>query len=68
MSPKAKRLLEWVERTGSVLESQVVGSGMSAALNELLLLKKVDMAPHPTVREKGGAPAAAIVPKSRDPK
>jgi hypothetical protein len=60
---KTDRLVEWVERTGCVLESQIVGSGMSHALNDALLAGRVDMAAHPTVRDSSGAPAAAVVPR-----
>ena len=44
-----------------LLESQIVGSGLSAALNELLLTGDADMVGHPTVKSRGGAPAAAVV-------
>jgi hypothetical protein len=59
---KKQRLLEWLGRVESrtLLESQVVASGMSAALNDLLLEGKVTLIAHPTVKERGGAPAAAV--------
>ena len=65
MNAKEKRLLEWLQTTpsGTLLESQVVGSGLSGALNSLLLAGKVDMAEHPTVRERSGIPASAVVLK-----
>ena len=50
---KKQKLLEWVTRAGPLLESQVVGSGMSKALNDLLLEGKVEMIAHPTVKERG---------------
>lgn len=63
MNAKEKRLLEWLQSVqgGTLLESQVVGSGLSGALNSLLLAGKVDMAEHPTVRERSGIPAAAVM-------
>jgi hypothetical protein len=60
---KHKKLLEWLGRTGMLLESQVRGSGMSKAINDLLLEGKIDIVPHPTVKD-GNAPAAAIVLKA----
>jgi hypothetical protein len=62
MTMRHKKLLEWLGRTGMLLESQIVGSGMSKALNDLLLEGKVDIVPHPTVKD-GKAPAAAVVLK-----
>lgn len=57
MTRKAKRLLEWLERApgGVLLESQVVGSGLSNALNELIRAGLARCDAHPTVTE--GAPA-----------
>jgi len=60
---KKDKLLAWVTRSGPILESQIVGSGMSRALNDLLIEGKVTIIPHPTVKEKGGAPAAAVMPR-----
>ncbi|BCB21994.1 hypothetical protein [Bosea sp. ANAM02] len=61
LSRSERKLLEWCART-LVLESQVVASGLSRALNELLLKGAVRLVDHPTVR--GGAsrlvPAAAV--------
>lgn len=57
---KSETLLGWVERTGMLLETQIVGSGLGPALNQLLLDGKVEMTAHPTVRD-GKAPAAAVV-------
>lgn len=56
-----RKLLEWCSRT-LVLESQVVTSGLSRALNELLLKGAVRMVDHPTVREGASrmVPAAAV--------
>jgi hypothetical protein len=56
---KENKLLEWLGRSSPLLESQVVGSGMSKALNALLLHGYADMEAHPTVKE-GRAPAAAV--------
>jgi hypothetical protein len=67
MMMKHKKLLEWLGRTGMLLESQITGSGMSKALNDLLLEGKVDIVPHPTVKD-GKAPAAAVVLKPSAPK
>lgn len=64
MNTKEQKLLDWLGRVegNMLLESQVVGSGLSAALNELLLAGKVTIEPHPTVREGGSrVPAAAVV-------
>lgn len=57
---KKEKLLDWVTRSGPLLESQIVGSGMSKALNDLLMERKVTMIPHPTVNDRGGVPAAAV--------
>ena len=57
---KKQKLLEWVERAEILTEAQIVGSGMSRTLDELLLEGKLDIIPHPTVRE-GNAPAAGII-------
>ena len=58
MSPKEKKLLDWLRRSegGMLLESQVVGSGLSKALNELLLKQLVDLRPHPTVVTRSQPP------------
>ena len=56
---KKDRLLDWVTRSGPLLESQVVGSGMSKELNALILEGKLVMIAHPTVKD-GGAPAAGV--------
>jgi len=56
------KLLHWLGRVdgGILLESQIVGSGLSSALDGLLRAGKVDLTSHPTVRN-GTAPAAAVV-------
>ena len=61
LSRSERKLLEWCSRT-LVLESQVVASGLSRALNELLLKGAVRMVDHPTVREGKSrlVPAAAV--------
>ena len=68
MSPKAKKLLDWLARAegGRLLESQITGSGLSRALDELLLACLVDMEGHPTVKERNGVPAASVVLKKTD--
>lgn len=57
---KEQRLLEWLNNVPVLLETQVVGSGLNAALNKLLRMGKVEMCAHPTVKERSGAPAAAV--------
>lgn len=59
---KHAKLLVWIERSelGMILESQIVGSGMSKTLNDLLIARKVDIVAHPTVRD-GNAPATAVI-------
>lgn len=61
LSRSERRLLEWCSRT-LVLESQVTASGLSRALNELLLKGAVRMVDHPTVREGKSrlVPATAV--------
>jgi hypothetical protein len=63
LPPKEKKLYEWVQRTGTLLESQVVASGLSKALNELILRRLVTIDAHPTVMERTDppVPAAAVV-------
>ncbi len=60
MTNKAHRLLEWLERASPLLESQIVASDMSRQLNTLLVLGMADMGAHPTVKDRDGAPAAAV--------
>lgn len=57
---KEKKLLDWLSRSSPLLESQVVCSGMSKALNVLLLHGYADMGEHPTVKEQSGVPAASV--------
>lgn len=61
LSLSERKLLEWCSRT-LVLESQVTASGLSRALNVLLLKGAVRMIDHPTVREGASrvVPAAAV--------
>jgi hypothetical protein len=61
MTPREKKLLDWVTRKQPVLEVQVVGSGLSGALNGLLRAGLVTLADHPTVKGRGGIPATAVV-------
>jgi hypothetical protein len=67
LSPRARKLLERVQRLGSngLLEAQIVASGDSKVLDELLRAGLVDMIAHPTVRA-GKAPAAAVIPRQQD--
>jgi hypothetical protein len=60
MKLTTRKLLEWLGRTSPLLETQIVASGSSGALNEALRYRLVDMRAHPTVRERGGAPASAV--------
>jgi hypothetical protein len=60
MKPKVRKLIEWLARTSPLLESQIIGSGLSGALNDALRDRLADMGAHPTVKERGGAPAAAV--------
>jgi hypothetical protein len=66
MNAKEQKLMDWLARseTGVLLESQVVSSGLNAALNSLLMAGKVTMMEHPTVRERSGIPAAAVALKA----
>jgi hypothetical protein len=50
---------EWLDPTSPLLETQIVASGLSGALNEALRDRLADMGAHPTVRERG-IPAAAV--------
>lgn len=61
LSRSERKLLEWCART-LVLESQVVASGLSRALNELLIKGAVRLVDHPTVREGSSrlVPSAAV--------
>lgn len=67
MTPKAQKLLEWLQRVdgGMLLESQVVSAGMSRAINDLILAGLATMDAHPTVRERTNppVPASAVVLK-----
>lgn len=64
---KREKLAEWLRTApeGVLLESQVVGSGLSAALNELLREGQADIIEHPTVRERSGIPATGVILRSR---
>jgi hypothetical protein len=64
MKLRTRKLLEWLDRTSPLLETQIVASGSSGALNEALRYRLVDMGAHPTVRERRGVPAP---PPSRSP-
>jgi hypothetical protein len=59
MNPKVRKLLAWLERSSPLLESQIVGSGLSGALNDALRDGLADMGAHPTVQERS-TPAAAV--------
>jgi hypothetical protein len=60
MDKKLNRLLNWLADKEHVLESQIVASGLNAALNQALTKGLADMTAHPTVRERG-VPAAAVL-------
>ena len=61
---KTDRLAEWLDSAGMLMESQIVGSGLSSALNELLRTGRADMTAHPTVKDRNGVPVAAVVPRN----
>lgn len=65
LAAKARKLLEWLKRVdgGTLLESQVVASGMSRAIDELILARLVTLDAHPTVKERTTPPipATAVV-------
>lgn len=62
---KEDKLLAWIARVPSgVLETQIVGSGYSKTLNNLLVAGKVDLTAHPTVKDRSGVPACAAVLKA----
>ncbi|HYF34541.1 MAG TPA: hypothetical protein VD994_04565 [Prosthecobacter sp.] len=58
MKPKVRRLLEWLDRA-ALLESQIVGSGLSGALNEALVNGWVELA-DVGIKERSGIPATAF--------
>jgi hypothetical protein len=60
MTPKERRLLEWLLRS-SVLESQIVASGLSAALNSLLRSGFADIIADHSVKDKGVLVASAVI-------
>jgi hypothetical protein len=68
LGPKEKRLLDWLERTEgrTLLESQVVASGLEKALVNLLLAGLADMDAHPTVKDRSGWPASAVMLRKPD--
>lgn len=57
---KERRLLEWLGRASPLLESQIVASALSKQLDVLLRLGYADIGAHPTVKDRGGVPAAAV--------
>jgi hypothetical protein len=65
MNAKEQKLLEWLRRSqdGMLLESQVVASGMSRTINDLILKGLVTIDAHPSVFERTSppVPAAAVV-------
>lgn len=60
MKPKTRKLLEWLD-SSQKLESQIVASGLSGALNDALAEGWCDMTGHPTVRERGVPAAVAFI-------
>jgi hypothetical protein len=67
LSAKGRRLyaqLLLLESRGGLLESQIVGSGLNAALNELLRCGWARIEPHATVKDRGVYPAATVFPVS----
>lgn len=58
MKSKTRKLMEWLATNDMLLESQIVGSGLSSALNDALAQGWVELTAHPTVKD-GKSPAAA---------
>ena len=67
MKPQVRKLLEWFSGHEGVLESQIVASGLSKALNDALIAGYADITDI-GVKERSGVPAAAykITPKGRE--
>lgn len=65
LAAKARKLLAWLKRSegGMLLESQIVASGLSRAIDELILARLVTLDAHPTVMERTTPPipATAVV-------
>ena len=64
MTPRQRKLLEWLGRASPLLESQIVGASMSKTLDELIVEGLATVAAHPTVKERGvlhDYPATAVV-------
>ena len=54
-----RELLEWLDRTSPLLESQLVGAGLDRTLDKALMENLADIGPHPILCEHG-VPAAAV--------
>ncbi len=66
MKPKTRKLMEWLARNDMLLESQIVGSGLSKALDDALVQGWAEITAHPTVKDgKIPATAAFITTKGR---
>jgi hypothetical protein len=69
MKPRVRKLLEWLDRSEPLLESQVVGAGLSNALNTALLDGLADMGAHPRSRSEDGTfrrrPCGSPMPDAR---
>jgi hypothetical protein len=52
LKPKVRKLIEWLARTSPLLESQIIASGLSSALNEALRDGLADMGPHNGRRDR----------------
>jgi hypothetical protein len=62
MKLRTRKLLEWLDRTSPLLETQIVASGSSGALNEALRYRLVDMGAHPC-----GSEVVRLPPPSGSP-
>jgi hypothetical protein len=54
-----RKLLQWLDQASPLLESQVVESGLSRALDKALMRGFAEMGAHPTARERD-MPAASV--------
>lgn len=52
MKPKTRKLMEWLARNEMLLESQIVGSGLSKALDDALVQGWAEITAHPTVQRR----------------
>jgi hypothetical protein len=57
---KRQKLIDWLGGVDCLLESQVIGSGLSSTLNALLREGVAEIVEHPTVKDRAGYPVAAV--------